>query len=59
MTIHGRKGDTVVDTDEHIRPDASEESLATLRPIMGKADPEVTVTAGNASGQYDGAAGVW
>ena len=56
VTIHGRKGDTVVDTDEHIRPDASEESLATLRPIMGKADPEATVTAGNASGQNDGAA---
>ena len=56
VTIHGRKGDTVVDTDEHIRPDASEESLAKLRPIMGKADPEATVTAGNASGQNDGAA---
>ncbi len=56
VTIHGRKGDTVVDTDEHIRPDASEESLAKLRPIMGKQDPDATVTAGNASGQNDGAA---
>ncbi|GAA2007765.1 acetyl-CoA C-acetyltransferase [Brevibacterium samyangense] len=43
-------------TDEHIRPGASLESLAKLRPIMGKDDPEATVTAGNASGQNDGAA---
>ncbi|NMO89126.1 acetyl-CoA C-acetyltransferase [Actinomycetospora sp. TBRC 11914] len=56
VTIHGRKGDTVVDQDEHIRPDASLESLAKLRPIMGRQDPEATVTAGNASGQNDGAA---
>ena len=56
VTIHGRKGDTVVETDEHIRPDASLESLAELRPIMGKQDPDATVTAGNASGQNDGAA---
>ena len=56
VTIHGRKGDTVVDQDEHIRPDASLESLAKLRPIMGRQDPDATVTAGNASGQNDGAA---
>jgi acetyl-CoA C-acetyltransferase len=56
VTIHGRKGDTVVDQDEHIRPDASLESLGKLRPIMGKQDPDATVTAGNASGQNDGAA---
>ncbi|MDD7967418.1 acetyl-CoA C-acetyltransferase [Actinomycetospora lemnae] len=56
VTIPGRKGDTVVDQDEHIRPDASLESLAKLRPIMGKQDDEATVTAGNASGQNDGAA---
>jgi acetyl-CoA C-acetyltransferase len=56
VTIHGRKGDTVVEHDEHIRPDASMESLAKLRPIMGKQDPDATVTAGNASGQNDGAA---
>ena len=41
--------DTVVDADEHIRPDSSVEALAGLRPIMGRADPEATVTAGNAS----------
>jgi len=56
VTIHSRKGDTVVDRDEHIRPDSSVETLAKLRPIMGKDDPEATVTAGNASGQNDGAA---
>ncbi|HEY2203319.1 MAG TPA: acetyl-CoA C-acetyltransferase [Pseudonocardia sp.] len=56
VTVKGRKGDTVVDRDEHIRPDSSLESLARLRPILGKADPEATVTAGNASGQNDGAA---
>ena len=54
--IAGRKGDTVVDRDEHIRPDSSVETLAKLRPIMGRDDPEATVTAGNASGQNDGAA---
>jgi acetyl-CoA C-acetyltransferase len=55
VTVPGRKGDTVVDTDEHIRPDSSVEKLAGLRPILGKDDPDATVTAGNASGQNDGA----
>jgi acetyl-CoA C-acetyltransferase len=54
--VHGRRGDTVVDSDEHIRPDSSLESLAKLRPVLGRSDPEATVTAGNASGQNDGAA---
>ena len=56
VTVKGRKGDTVVDRDEHIRPDSNVETLAKLRPIMGKDDPEATVTAGNTSGQNDGAA---
>jgi acetyl-CoA C-acetyltransferase len=56
VVIKGRKGDTVVDRDEHIRPDSSVETLSKLRPIMGRDDPEATVTAGNASGQNDGAA---
>ncbi|MFD0903606.1 acetyl-CoA C-acetyltransferase [Actinomadura sediminis] len=56
VTIKGRKGDTVVDTDEHPRPDTSMEGLAKLRPVLGKNDPEATVTAGNASGQNDAAA---
>jgi acetyl-CoA C-acetyltransferase len=56
VTVPGRKADTVVDRDEHIRPDSTVEVLARLRPIMGRTDPEATVTAGNASGQNDGAA---
>ena len=56
VTVKSRKGETVVDRDEHIRPDSSVETLAKLRPILGKNDPEATVTAGNASGQNDGAA---
>nr|MDT0666615.1 acetyl-CoA C-acyltransferase [Micromonospora sp. DSM 115978] len=40
VTVPGRKGDTVVDTDEHPRPDSSLDVLGKLRPIMGKADPE-------------------
>jgi acetyl-CoA C-acetyltransferase len=56
VTVRARKGDTVVDRDEHIRPDTSLEVLARLRPILGRDDPGATVTAGNASGQNDGAA---
>jgi acetyl-CoA C-acetyltransferase len=56
VTVRGRKGDTVVDRDEHIRPDSNVQALARLRPIMGRQDAESTVTAGNASGQNDGAA---
>jgi acetyl-CoA C-acetyltransferase len=56
VTVKGRKGDTVVDSDEHIRPDTGVEKLAGLRPVLGRDDPEATVTAGNASGQNDGAA---
>jgi acetyl-CoA C-acetyltransferase len=46
----------LIDRDEHARPDASLERLAALRPVMARQDPEATVTAGNASGQNDGAA---
>jgi len=57
VTVPQRKGDPlVVDTDEHPRADTDVDSLATLRPIMGRQDPDATVTAGNASGQNDGAA---
>ena len=49
-------GDDVADTDEHPRPGTTMEKLTKLRPIMGRQDPEATVTAGNASGQNDGAA---
>src|SRR3984893_14013827 len=53
VTIKGRKGDTVVDTDEHPRSDTTLEALAKLRTPFR--DPG-TVTAGNASGVNDGAA---
>ncbi|UOG23249.1 acetyl-CoA C-acetyltransferase [Gordonia amicalis] len=58
VTIPGRRGkpDTVVDRDEHPRADATAESLGRLRPIRLELDAESTVTAGNASGQNDGAA---
>lgn len=56
VTVKGRKGEVTVDTDEHIRPSSTPETLARLRPIMGAQDAEATVTAGNASGQNDGAA---
>ncbi|WP_299372161.1 3-oxoadipyl-CoA thiolase [uncultured Tateyamaria sp.] len=54
VTIPQRKGDPiVVDTDEHPRPGTSADKLAGLRGING---PELSVTAGNASGVNDGAA---
>lgn len=57
VSVPQRKGaPVVVDKDEHIRPGTSEESLAKLRPVMGKSLDGATVTAGNASGQNDGAA---
>jgi acetyl-CoA C-acetyltransferase len=54
VTVKGRKGDTVVDTDEFIRPDTDMASLSKLRPAFVKDGG--TVTAGNASGINDGAA---
>lgn len=57
VSVPQRKGDPiVVDKDEHIRPQTTIESLAKLRQVMGRQDDEATVTAGNASGQNDGAA---
>ena len=57
VAVTDRKGTTTtVETDEHPRRDTSLEALARLRPIRGRLDPEATVTAGNASGQNDGAA---
>ncbi|MBF0462080.1 MAG: acetyl-CoA C-acetyltransferase [Magnetococcales bacterium] len=53
VTIKSRKGDVVVDTDEHPKHGTTVESLAKLRPAF---DKEGTVTAGNASGINDGAA---
>ncbi|MGH7628586.1 MAG: acetyl-CoA C-acetyltransferase [Gemmatimonadales bacterium] len=56
VTVPGRHGDTVIDRDEHPRPETTMESLGALKPIMARQDPDSTVTAGNASGQNDGAA---
>ncbi len=53
VTIKGRKGDTIVDTDEFIRDGVTAESLSGLRPAFKK---DGTVTAANASGLNDGAA---
>jgi acetyl-CoA C-acetyltransferase len=53
VTIKGRTGDTIVDTDEYIRDGVTVESLAGLRPAFKK---DGTVTAANASGLNDGAA---
>jgi acetyl-CoA C-acetyltransferase len=61
VKIQGRKGTTVVDTDESPRRDTSMEQLAKLRPAFPKDAPkdmkpeELTVTAGNAPGLNDGA----
>ncbi|WP_066527895.1 acetyl-CoA C-acetyltransferase [Corynebacterium bouchesdurhonense] len=55
VEVPQRKGDpVVVDKDEHIRPGTTEEQLAKLRPVMKVKG--ASVTAGNASGQNDGAA---
>jgi acetyl-CoA C-acetyltransferase len=53
VTIKGRKGDVVVDTDEHPKAGVTAESLSKLRPAFSK---DGTVTAGSASGINDGAA---
>ncbi len=53
VEVKDRKKTVVVDTDEHLRPEATVESLAGLRPAFEK---DGTVTAGNASGINDGAA---
>lgn len=55
VTIKSRRGEEIVDRDEHPRADTTVASLAALRPIRGREDPDATVTAGNASGQNDGA----
>jgi acetyl-CoA C-acetyltransferase len=56
VEVKGRKGPVMVDSDEHIRPEITMEALAGLRAVREKLDPDSTVTAGNASGQNDGAA---
>jgi len=55
VNVKGRNGTQQVTVDEHPRADTTMEMLAGLRPVRLKEDPESTVTAGNASGQNDGA----
>ncbi|MCV7434759.1 acetyl-CoA C-acetyltransferase [Mycolicibacterium bacteremicum] len=55
VTVSSRAGEQVISTDEHPRADTSVEALAKLRPVLGKTDPDATVTAGNSSGQNDAA----
>ncbi|MEI9429394.1 acetyl-CoA C-acetyltransferase [Mesorhizobium sp. Cs1299R1N3] len=54
FTIKGKKGDTVVDQDEYIRHGATIDAMTKLKPAF---DKDGTVTAANASGINDGAAG--
>jgi len=55
VELKTRKGTTLFDTDEHVRADATLESMAGLKPVFKK---DGTVTAGNASGINDGAGAV-
>jgi acetyl-CoA acetyltransferase family protein len=55
VPVKTRKGDVMFNADEHMRPDATMESLGALRPYFRK---DGLVTAGNASGIGDGAAAV-
>jgi 3-oxoadipyl-CoA thiolase len=53
VAVRGRRGEqTIVEADEHPRPDTTLEGLAKLKPIVR---PDGTITAGNASGINDGA----
>ena len=52
ITIHSKKGDTVVDSDEGVREDTTMEGLGKLKPVFKK---DGIVTAGNSSQLSDGA----
>jgi len=55
VTVAGRRGETVVDADEGVRPETTAETLGRLRPAFSGAG---TITAGNSSQLSDGAAAV-
>ncbi|WP_428533565.1 acetyl-CoA C-acyltransferase family protein [Rhodopila sp.] len=55
VVMKTRKGETLFDTDEHVRADAKADDFSKLRAVFKK---DGTVTAGNASGINDGAAAV-
>ncbi len=56
VSVRSRGEERMIDRDEHPRADTTLQRLAGLRPLMAASDAEATVTAGNASGQNDGAA---
>lgn len=58
VVVAGTRGkpDLVIDQDEHPRADTTMDTLAALPPVRRTVDPGSTVTAGNSSGQNDGAA---
>lgn len=53
--VKSRSGSTIVDTDEHVRADATVESLAKMKPAFDRGG---SITAGNASGLNDAASAV-
>lgn len=55
VPVKQREGTRLVEVDEHPRGDVDIGRLGRLEPILKASDPEATVTAGNASGQNDGA----
>jgi len=55
VEIKNRKGTTIIDHDDHMRPETTMEGLAKLKPAFSK---DGFVTAGNASGIVDGAASI-
>jgi len=55
VMIKTRKGEVAFDTDEHVKPETTVESLSKMRPAFKK---DGAVTAGNASGVNDGAGAV-
>ena len=55
VPVNDRAGTRTIDRDEHPRAETTRESLARLKPILSATDEAATVTAGNASGQNDGA----
>jgi acetyl-CoA C-acetyltransferase len=57
VTVTDRKrGARRIARDEHPRADATLDTLGALKPVRANSDPDATVTAGNSSGQNDGAA---
>jgi acetyl-CoA C-acetyltransferase len=55
VELKSKKGTTEFTKDEHVRPDATVETMAKLKPVF---KPDGTVTAGNASGMNDAGAAV-